>query len=65
MERELKIAMDSLSLNVPSPTFKTEVYKHIARINLNDKVDDKTLERIDKEIEGLEGIDNQLKNELA
>ncbi len=58
VERELKIAMDSLSLNVPSPTFKTEVYKYVARINLNDKVDDKTLERIDKEIEGLEGIDN-------
>lgn len=63
VERELKLAYDALSLNI-SPTFEIELKKNIVRLLL-DEVDDWTLERIDNEIAGLEGLDNQLNRELA
>ncbi len=63
IERELKLAYDALSLNI-SPTFEIELKKNIVRLLL-DEVDDWTLERIDNEIAGLEGLDNQLNRELA
>ncbi len=65
IERELKIILDALSAGIRSETFLIEAHKKIVRLSLGDSVEDKTLERIDKEIEGLEGVDNQLKNELG
>jgi len=65
VERELKVALDSLSAGVQSQTFVNEVHKRIVRLALSDSVDDETLERIDKEIEGLEGMDNQMKRAIA
>lgn len=62
LERELKNAMDALSLQI-SQTFDAELKKKMAREILGDYVDEKMLRRIDKEVEGLEGADNQLKNE--
>jgi len=62
IERELKNAMDALSLQI-SQTFDAELKKKMAREMLGDYVDEATLERIDKEVDGLEGADNQLKNE--
>jgi len=62
LERELKNAMDALSLQI-SQTFDAELKKKMAREILGDYIDENTIERIDKEIEGLEGADNQLKNE--
>ena len=62
LERELKNAMDALSLQI-SQTFDAELKKKIAREMLGDYIDESTLERIDKEVDGLEGADNQLKNE--
>lgn len=62
LERELKNTMDALSLQI-SQTFDAELKKKIAREMLGDYVDEITLERIDKEVDGLEGADNQLKNE--
>lgn len=62
LERELKNAMDALSLQI-SQTFDAELKKKMAREILGDYVDESTLERIDKEVDGLEGADNQLKNE--
>ena len=65
VERELKILLDSLSAGISSKTFLIEAHKKIVRFVLEDSVEDVILERIDREIEGLEGIDNQLKNELG
>ncbi len=62
IERELKNAMDALSLQI-SQTFDAELKKKLARELLGDYIDEPILERIDKEIDGLEGLDNQLKNE--
>ena len=62
IERELKIAMDAIALDL-GRTFEAEMKKKLARDLLGDYLEEKTLERIDKEIEGLEGLDNQLKNE--
>ena len=62
LERELKNAMDALSLQI-SQTFDAELKKKMAREILGDYVDESVLERIDKEVDGLEGADNQLKNE--
>ncbi|WP_340689816.1 hypothetical protein [Hydrogenobacter thermophilus] len=62
VERVLKLAYDTLALNI-SPTFNNEVYKMIARLVLSE-ADESTLKRIDNEIDGLEGLDNQLKNEV-
>ncbi|GAB6066004.1 hypothetical protein JCM9492_10960 [Aquifex pyrophilus] len=64
VERELKIALDSLTAGIQSATFTAEVQKKIAKLVLKDEVEDEVMERIYTEIEGLEGIDNQLKNEL-
>ena len=64
VERELKLIMDGLSLGIQSETFNVEAQKKAARLILGD-VEDEVILRIDKEIEGLEGIDNQLKNELG
>jgi len=65
IERELRIILDSLSAGINSETFLVEAHKRIVRLSLGDSLEDRTLERIDREIEGLEGIDNQLKNELG
>jgi len=62
IERDLKTAMDSIALGISS-TFEAEMKKKIARDLLGDYVDENVLERIDREIEGLEGLDNQLKSE--
>jgi len=62
IERDLKIAMDSIALGISS-TFEAEMKKKIARDLLGDYVDENVLERIDREIEGLEGLDNQLRSE--
>ncbi len=62
VERDLKIAMDSIALGISS-TFEAEMKKKLARDILGDYLDEKVLERIDREVEGLEGLDNQLKSE--
>jgi hypothetical protein len=64
VERELKKAMDALTLNI-SATFDAELKKYIARMLLGSEIDDATMQRIEGEIDGLEGLDNQMKNELG
>jgi hypothetical protein len=64
VERELKKAMDALTLNI-SATFDAELKKYIARMLLGSEIDDATMQRIENEIDGLEGLDNQMKNELG
>ena len=64
VERELKKAMDALTLNI-SATFDAELKKYIARMLLGSEIDDATMQRIESEIDGLEGLDNQMKNELG
>jgi hypothetical protein len=61
-ERDLKIAMDALSLQI-STTFDNELKKQLVRTLLPD-ADEETVQRIDNEIDGLEGLDHQLKREL-
>lgn len=61
IERDLKIAIDALSLQI-SQTFDSELKKRLARALLPD-ADEHIMERIDNEIDGLEGLDNQLKRE--
>ena len=62
LERELKISMDALTLSISS-TFEKELKKKLSRAILTDWSDDNTLTQIDKEIDGIEGRDNQLANE--
>lgn len=64
VERELKKAMDALTLNI-SATFDAELKKYIARLLLGSEIDDATMQRIENEVDGLEGLDNQMKNELG
>ncbi|MEM2566938.1 MAG: phage portal protein [Candidatus Bathyarchaeia archaeon] len=61
IEREMRIVFDALSMQI-SQTFENELKKRIARALLPD-TDDETMKRIDYEIDGLEGLDNQLKRE--
>jgi len=61
-ERQLKLALDALTVNV-SRLFEIETKKLISRLILNDFSDDETLKRIDEEIEGLEGIEERLRRE--
>ncbi len=60
-ERQLKLALDSLTANI-GKLFENEVKKFISRLILNDFSDDATLRAIDKEIEGIQKLDEQLKN---
>lgn len=62
VERELKLALDSLTLDI-GRTFSAELKKKVARMILGDWSDDRVLSRIDREAEGLEGEDRQLKSE--